>query len=414
MQFRSLILYNLGDAYLANSELLAEMGACMIPRAMASRALQLSSWFPVVSVTGPRQSGKSTLVREVFSDYAYVNLETPQTRQQALNDPVGFIGNRPNRLVIDEAQLVPELFSMIQVASDESNAPGQYVLSGSQNFLLLKQITQSLAGRDGLLKLLPLSFAEAKVGERGLTPDSFMLRGGYPRLYDVDIPQDAYFSVYLRTYVERDVQGYLGVKDLASYRTLLELCARSVGSPLNVSRLASDAGVSRATVTSWLLMLESSYVVFRLRPYHANLRKRLTKTPKLYFYDTGLLCYLLRIRTLEQLLASPYLGMVFENLVIEERMKTHLNAGREPDLYFYRDDNKVEVGLVDLTDPDHGILAEIKSSQTYRSSFSRHLHVVGDEIGIPAERRFVVERAEGDFEADGVQARNVATWLGMD
>jgi predicted AAA+ superfamily ATPase len=385
----------------------------MIPRAIAPRALQLSGWFPVVSVTGPRQSGKSTLVREVFSDYAYVNLEDPQTRQQALSDPVGFIRNRPNRLIIDEVQLAPELFSMIQVVSDESNTPGQYVLSGSQNFLLLKQITQSLAGRVGLLGLLPFSFTEAKEGEGDLTPDSFMLRGGYPRLYDVDVPQATYFSAYVKTYVERDVQDYLGVRDLASYMTLLELCAQCVGSLLNVTRLANDVGASRESVNSWLSMLESSYVLFRLRPYHANLRKRLTKTPKLYFYDTGLLCYLLRIRTLDQLLTSPYLGMVFENLVIEERMKMHLNAGRDPDLYFYRDDNKVEVDLVDMTDADHGLLAEVKSSQTYRSGFSRHLRVVGDEIGIPAERRFVVERAEGDFDADGVQVRNIATWLGM-
>lgn len=385
----------------------------MIPRSMASHAIQLSTWFPIVSVTGPRQSGKSTLVREVFPDYEYVNLENPQTRQQALADPVGFIESRPNRLVIDEAQLAPELFSMIQVASDETNKTGQYVLSGSQNFLLLKQITQSLAGRVGMLRLLPLSFSEAKSARANLTTDLFMFRGGYPRLYDVDMPQDTFFSSYLRTYVERDVQGYLGVRDLSSYRTLLELCAQCAGSLLNESRLASDAGVSRESVRSWLSMLESSYIVFRLRPYHANLRKRLTKTPKLYFYDTGLLCYLLRIRTLDQLLRSPYLGMVFENLVIEERMKAHLNAGREPDLYFYRDESKVEVDLIDLTDPDGSLLVEIKSSKTYRPSFSRHLSSVGDELGIPRERRFVVERAEGDFEADGAQVRNAETWLAM-
>ncbi|MEE6147431.1 ATP-binding protein [Olsenella sp. YH-ols2223] len=385
----------------------------MIPRSMEAQVLRMANWFPIVSVTGPRQSGKSTLAREVFSDYAYVNLENPQTRRQALSDPVGFIENRPRRLVVDEAQLAPELFSMIQVASDESNEPGQYVLAGSQNFLLLKQNTQSLAGRVGMLRLLPLSFIEARSARADLSPDAFMLRGGYPRLYDVDMPQDAYFSAYLRTYVERDVQGHLGVRGLSSYRTLLELCAQCTGSLLNISRLANAAGVSRESVSSWLSMLESSYVVFRLRPYHTNLRKRLTKTPKLYFYDTGLLCYLLRIRTLEQLLTSPYLGAVFENLVIEERMKAHLNAGEEPDLYFYRDDAKVEVDLVDLTDPEKGLLAEIKSSQTYRSGFSRHLHTVGDEIGIPNERRFVVERAEGDFEADGAQVRNIATWLEM-
>lgn len=260
----------------------------MIPRSMGPRALQLAARFPVVSVTGPRQSGKSTLVKNVFADYAYVNIENPQTRQQAVNDPVGFIRNRPSRLVIDEAQLAPDLFSMIQVASDQTNEPGQYVLSGSQDFLLLKRVTQSLAGRVGMLRLLPLSFSEASSTRYDLTPDEFTLRGGYPRLYDVDMPQDAFFSSYLRTYVERDVQDYLGVRDASSYRTLLELCAQCAGSLLNVSRLARDAGVSRESVSSWLSMLESSYIVFRLRPYHANMRKRLTKTPKLYFYDTGL------------------------------------------------------------------------------------------------------------------------------
>ena len=238
-----------------------------------------------------------------------------------------------------------------------------------------------------------------------------MLRGGYPRLYDVDIPPETYFSAFIKTYVERDVQDYLGVRDLSSYRALLELCARCAGSLLNVSRLASDLGVSRATVDTWLSMLESSYIVFRLRPYHANLRKRLIKTPKLYFCDTGLLCHLLRIRTIEQLLTSPYLGTVFENFVIAERMKAYLNAGREPDLYFYRDDNKVEVDLVDLTDSSSWLLVEIKSSQTYRSGFSKNLRLVGDEIGIPDERRFVVERAEGNFEVDGAQVRDVTTWL---
>lgn len=385
----------------------------MIPRSIESQALRLSSWFPVVSVTGPRQSGKSTLVREAFPDYAYVNLENPQTRQQALSDPVGFVRDRPRRLIIDEAQIAPQLFSMIQVVSDETNEPGQYVLSGSQNFLLLKRITQSLAGRVGILRLLPLSFSEAKSAEGGLTPDAFMLRGGYPRLYDVDMPQDAYFSAYLRTYVERDVQDYLGVRDLSAYRTLLELCAQCAGNLLNVSRLAADAGISRETVNSWLSMLESSYIVFRLRPYHANLRKRLVKTPKLYFYDTGLLCYLLRIHTLDQLLTSPYLGMVFENLVVEERMKAYLNAGKEPDLYFYRDDSKVEVDLVDLTESGHELIAEIKSSQTYRPEFARHLGSVGDELGIPRDRRFVVERAEGDFDANGVQVKNIASWLAL-
>lgn len=383
----------------------------MIGRTLSSFLEDNARWYPVVSVTGPRQSGKSTLVQHVFADYEYVNLEDEATRNLALADPAGFIRERPARLVIDEAQRVPELFSAIQVASDASGEAGQYVLSGSQNFLLLKQIGQTLAGRVGICKLLPLSYRECIEHGEALAPDSFMLEGGYPRLHVANIPPAVFFENYLQTYVERDVSGYIDARSTAAFRTLLGLCTSSCGSLLNVSRLAGDVGVARATIDSWLSILESSYVIFRLQPYHANVRKRLTKTPKVYFHDTGLLCHLLGIRTPEQLRDSPARGAVFENLIVAETLKRHLHAGRAPELYFYRDDSKIEVDLVDVTDRSAPELVEIKSTTTFKAEFARHLESVGDALGIPQEGRSVVMRSDNTHTVGGVKFWSAHDWL---
>ena len=383
----------------------------MIERTLSSFVKDNAGWFPVVSVTGPRQSGKSTLVQHVFPDYLYVNLEDEATRNLALADPSGFIRERPARLVIDEAQRVPELFSAIQVASDATGEPGQYVLSGSQNFLLLKQIGQTLAGRVGICKLLPLSYRECVEHGEDLTPDSFMLKGGYPRLHVASIPQSVFFENYLQTYVERDVAGYIDARSMTSFRALLGLCAQGCGSLLNVSRLAGDLGVARATVDAWLSILESSYVLFRLQPFHANLRKRLTKTPKIYFYDTGLLCHLLGIRTPEQLRDSPARGAVFENLVVAETLKRHLHEGRTPELYFYRDDSKIEVDLVDMTERAAPELIEIKSTTTYKADLARYLESVGDALGTPMEGRGVVMRSDESHVVNGTKFWSAHDWL---
>jgi len=383
----------------------------MIARTLTPFIRDNARWFPVVSVTGPRQSGKSTLVQHIFSDYEYVNLEDEATRNLALADPAGFIRERPARLVIDEAQRVPELFSAIQVVSDASGEPGQYVLSGSQNFLLLKQISQTLAGRVGICKLLPLSYRECVEHGEEITPDSFMLKGGYPRLHAANIPPSVFFESYLQTYVERDVAGYIDARNMVTFRTLLGLCAQSCGSLLNVTRLSGDLGVARATIDSWLSILESSYVLFRLLPYHANLRKRLTRTPKIYFHDTGLLCHLLGIRTPEQLRDSPARGAVFENLVVAETLKRHLHAGRNPELYFYRDDSKVEVDLIDVTDRAAPELIEIKSTTTYKPDLARHLGVVGDALGVPEESRGVVMRSDVSHAVNGTKHWSAHDWL---
>lgn len=383
----------------------------MIERLVSDFVTKNTEWYPVVAVTGPRQSGKTTLVRHLFKDYEYVNLEDQATYERVRMAPSDFIRERSDRLVIDEAQRVPELFNAIQVVSDERGAAGQYVLSGSQNYLLLKRITQSLAGRVGLVRLLPLSYREAVTSDESLTPDEFMLRGGYPRLYDVDIPPRVYYQNHLATYVERDVSDYIDAKNVSAFTRFLGLCAQSCGSLLNVTRFANNLGVARATVESWLSLLEASYTVFRLQPYHANLRKRLTKTPKLYFYDTGLLCHLLGIETREQLRDSAMREPVFENLVIEETLKRHYNAGRDPRLFFYRDDSKIEVDLVDCTAVSSPELVEIKSAIGFQSRFLRHLPAVGDSLGIAENRRFVVTRGEESYQVSGTKIWAARDWL---
>ncbi|WEV65410.1 ATP-binding protein [Bifidobacterium sp. ESL0764] len=383
----------------------------MTPRKLEPLLKKMATWFPVVSVTGPRQSGKSTLVKAAFGDYEYVNLEDPQLRQEAASDPVGFIRNRPNRLVIDEAQYVPDLFSMIQVVSDEHDEPGQYVISGSQNFLMLRNIKQSLAGRVGITKLLPFSFPEALKTDVSPDADEFMLRGGYPRPYDNGMPLGLFFSSYIDTYVERDAADYLGVRDLDVFRRFLRLCALNVGSLVNYTHMANELDVSLATVKGWLSILESSYLVFSLMPYHYNARKRLVKTPKLYFYDTGLLCYLLRIGSMDDLRLSPMLGNVFENLVIAETAKRHLNEGKEPELYFYRDDSKVEVDLLDCTGSAIPDLVEVKSGQTYHERFARHVRSVAADLGVPQERQWVVSRVESSYTSNGINVCTAKDWL---
>lgn len=383
----------------------------MIDRDISGFVLDNASWFPVISVTGPRQSGKSTLVRRLFPQYDYVNLEDGPTYERVMASPSDFIRERSAHMIVDEAQRAPEIFNAIQVASDERGMTGQYILSGSQNFLLLKSITQSLAGRVGLARLMPLSYREAITVADGLTPDAFMLRGGYPRLYDVSIPSPVYFENYISTYIERDVSGYIDVRSIGAFRDLLGLCAQACGSLVNVSRLASDLGVARATIDAWLSILEASYTIFRLRPLQGNLRKRLTKTPKIYFCDTGLLCHLLGLETADQLRDSGMRGAIFENLIVEETAKRHLNAGRTPRLFFYRDEAKIEVDLVDESIPSMPELVEIKSQMGFRKSFLRHLPDVGDDLGIPTRHRHVVTRGDETFEVRGMRVWSARDWI---
>lgn len=382
----------------------------MIDREIAPLLKKYASWFPIVSVTGPRQSGKSTLVQEVFDSYSYVNLELPGERASANDDPLGYIRSHPAPLIIDEAQLAPDLFSVIQVESDRVGTPGQYILSGSQNFLLRRQITQSLAGRVGMLTLLPLSFFELSNDSLKMTFDDYFLKGGYPRLYSSDMPSSVYYRNYVSTYLDRDVSGLVNPTNLSVFNQFLILLASQVGQLLNLASLSSSLAVSSNTLRSWLSILEQSYVIYLLQPYYSNVKKRLTKTPKVYFYDTGLLCSLLSAGSVADLSEDQMLGPVFENAVVAERFKAHANKGVSPALYFYRDSNGVEVDLVDATDRRNVELIEIKSSMTYKSSFLRHLTSVGDELGIDAFHRFVVMRSETASTVNGVSILPVGEW----
>ena len=382
----------------------------MIARDVSAVLKQYASWFPVVSVTGPRQSGKSTLVQEVFDDYAYVNLELPGERDAANADPLGYIRSHPAPLIIDEAQLAPELFNVIQVESDRLGTPGQYVLSGSQNFILKRQISQSLAGRVGMLTLLPLSFRELHASRAEVSFDDYLYRGGYPRLYNVDIPEEVYYANYVSTYLDRDVSGLINSASLTQFNSFLRIAASNVDQLVNVTSMASDVGVNVNTLRGWLSILEQSYIVFFLHPYHANIRKRLVKTPKLYFYDTGLLCHLLSSKSTLDMERSGTLGSVFENAVNAERYKHHLNAGRVPDLYFYRDSNGVEVDLLDMTDASAPQLYEVKSSRTFRKSFLKHLDSVGELLHVELASRSVIMRGDSTTKVSGSTIWTVADW----
>lgn len=377
-------------------------GNAYINRLQEANILELLKWFPVVSLTGPRQSGKSTLLKNMLSEHAYVNLEDPQTRGRANDDPVGFIRDNPSKLIIDEAQLAPELFSMVQTVCDENREAGQYVLSGSQNFLLLKQIGQSLAGRVGIAKLFPLSYEEISNANLGIDCDEFMFQGGYPQLYSDNIPRDLLFQNYIETYVERDVAGYLDVRNKQTFTQFLRVLAHDAGKLINASKLSNELDVSFQTVKSWLSILESSYITFYLTPYRTNSKKKLTKTSKVYFWDTGLLCYLLGFDSCEELLNSQSLGEIYENFIVSEIAKKHINAGKEPSLHFYRDDSKREIDLLDFTDRKSLAAYEIKSSRTYRNKFAKHLKTVGDEIGVNESNRTVICRVAESYISDEI------------
>lgn len=383
----------------------------MIQRALGEQLVRLAEWYPVVSVTGPRQSGKSTLVQAAFPGYRYVNLEQPAVRARALADPTGFVASLPARTIIDEAQYAPELFSAIQAKADERRANGQFVLSGSQNFLLLKSIKQSLAGRVGIAHLLPLSFREAHSFEPNTRPWDAMMRGSYPALHASNVPTGIFYENYIDTYVTRDVVGYLDVRNERDFRRFLTACATRAGNLLNLSDLSRDVGVSVPTIRSWVSILESSFVVRTLEPYYANISKRLTKTPKLYFYDTGLLCHLLGMDNAVALMESPYAGAVFENYVISEMLKSHYNGLRRPQTYFYRDDSKIEVDLVDVTDAARPLLCELKSGLTYRTSFARNLARVSESLGFRNPDLHVVYGGDGSFVDNDVRIDGIAEWL---
>ena len=342
----------------------------MIARTIQQKIENLASKFPVVTLTGPRQSGKSTLLRHAFPNYQYVSLENLDVRTFATEDPHGFLKTYPRHVIIDEAQRVPTLFSYIQTHVDEVDEPGLYILSGSHNFLLMETVNQSLAGRTAILKLLPFSHDEKVSG--GILPstiDEEIFYGGYPRIFDKNISPTDYYPFYLQTYVERDVRMMKNIGDLSAFIRFLKLCAGRIGQLLNLSSLANDCGISVPTASSWLSLLEASYICHLLRPDWNNFSKRLVKTPKLYFYDTGLACSLLDISSPSQLATHYLRGGLFENLVITNFLKRAWNKGYEADLRFWRDSQGNEVDLLLYDGSTHPTAYEIKSGATFNTDF---------------------------------------------
>jgi predicted AAA+ superfamily ATPase len=357
----------------------------MITRTATEEVKLLATQFKAIAIVGPRQSGKTTLARYVFANKPYVSLENPDIRQFAMDDPRGFLEQYPTGAIFDEAQRVPELFSYLQQVLDESPEKGQFILTGSNNFLLQENISQSLAGRIAYLYLLPFSVEEAeKAVESPLTIEELMYQGGYPPIYDNHVPPERWLPNYIRTYIERDVRQIKNISNLNVFERFLKLCAGRTGQLLNMNSLAIEAGVDSKTIASWLSVLESSFIIHLLKPHHQNFNKRLVKMPKLYFYDTGLVCSLLGITQAAQLSLHPLKGNLFENFVVGELVKERFNKNLPLNLYFWRDSTGNEVDII----IDKGTTlypVEIKAGKTITSDYFKNFQfwnkIAGTEEG---------------------------------
>lgn len=356
-----------------------------IQRQALNVLLQRAMLYPVVTVLGPRQSGKTTLCRMAFPDKPYVNLEQPDVREFAQLDPKAFLAQFPDGAVLDEIQNVPSLLSWIQVLTDADPRKGRFVLTGSHQLQVSAQVTQSLAGRTAVLELLPLSLSElAKASDLPTVEPAdanvLMLQGGYPRIHAQGMPPEVMLSDYFATYVERDVRQLINLRHLREFGQCVRLLAGRTGQLLNQTSLGNEVGVSSNTITQWLSILEASFLVFSLAPWSVNIGKRLVKSPKIYFYDVGLACWLLGIKTVEQLQHHPLRGALFENLVVLEVLKSLRNQGLRNPLYFFRDSNGLEIDL--LLDHADGLqLVEIKASQTVSAALFKNLRTVSSLLG---------------------------------
>lgn len=362
----------------------------MIERDLAPRLRAAAKMFPAVTLTGPRQGGKSTLCRALFPKHPYANLEAPDVRDAAIEDPRAFLAAYPEGAIIDEIQRAPELTSYLQPLIDEDPVPGRWILTGSQNFALLESVSQSLAGRTAVLHLLPLNYPEINRFEQPpASLNEIMFTGGYPRIHDRRIPPSEWLSAYIATYIERDVRSVSNVGDLVAFQRFVELCAGRTGQCINYSTLAADAGISQPTAKAWLSILEASFILYRLPAWSGNIRKRLVKMPKLVFYDTGLVCWLLGLRSAEQLQNHPLRGAIFESWVISEVVKHRANAGERGGVYFYRDRGGTEADLLVET-ADGMIVIEAKAGQTIAKDMLSPVMRVRDILSGVAEPRPVL------------------------
>lgn len=382
----------------------------MINRDAANTLSQLAKGFPVLGLTGPRQSGKTTLVRALFSDKPYVSLENPDERNMAAQDPKGFLGRFPQGAIFDEIQREPNLLSYLQGIVDERKRMGEFVVTGSQQFGLMQSITQSLAGRIGLVQLLPLALTELRRSERVPTSlDNVMYTGLYPALYDRELMPAQWFANYLATYIERDVRQIADIRDLSLFQRFVKLCAARCGQLLNLTSLANDSGISHTTARAWISILEAGYIVFLLTPYHRNFGKRLVKMPKLYFYDVGLASYLLGIQNPEQLSIHAQRGALFKSFVIAEYVKNRFNQGQPLNLYFWRNNTGEEIDL--LVEQGAQVQPiEIKSGQTFHSGFIASLRKWMGYADTDLYSPRVVYGGNDNFQFQGIE---VVSWRGL-
>lgn len=370
------------------------MEAKYIHRELSSVLEEAYRYFSVITVTGPRQSGKTTLIRNLFPHLPYYSLECLDIRSFAENDPIAFLNQNEEGMILDEVHNAPDLLSYIQGIVDE-HPDKRYILSGSSQFAMLKRVTQSLAGRTAVFELMPLSYSETKDLTADVPLDKLLFNGFYPAIYSGRNVPEFLYPAYMKTYLDRDVRDLLQIKDMMQFHIFIKLCAGRIGSLFKASELANEIGVSPNTITSWLSVLQASYIVTLLPPYFENTSKRLTKMPKLYFLDTGLACYLLGIESPEQLSRDKMRGALFENFVVTEALKQRYNQGKESNLYFYRDSNQNEIDLLLKRNTRlYGI--EIKSSMTYHKDFEKALKRIDEWVKAPVDGKAVVYA--GNFE----------------
>lgn len=380
-----------------------------IHRTMGEAIIEASSYFPVITLTGPRQSGKSTLLRHLFSDVPYFSMENPDIRQSTKEDPKGFLNQFYNGVIIDEVQRVPELLSYIQGLVDE-NPDRKFYLTGSSQFSLLRNVTQSLAGRSAVFELLPLSIMEVRGDAMSESLDNILYKGFYPAIWSGRIIPRMFYPNYVKTYVERDVRDILAIKDLDIFQRFIRLCAARIGSVFNASELSNELGIAVNTVNSWLSVLQASYIIYLLPPFFTNTRKRLTKSPKLYFIDCGLASYLLDIDSPSTMNRDKMRGHLFENMVIMNVLKQKLNVGENGGLYFYRDSNGNEVDLLIKNGSGYDCY-EIKSSATFHPDFTKGLKHFEKTFPDLVKKQTIIYSGEKLPDFNGVSFENFVTGL---
>lgn len=376
----------------------------MINRSLGKKIISMAKAFPVVSLTGPRQSGKTTLVRALFPHFAYVNFENLNDRAAAEEDPIRFLKSHARKgVIIDEAQKLPELFSFLQVVVDESGEMGRFILTGSQNFLLLEKISQSLAGRVAVLHLMPFTMNELdKAGLLEKEVDKLLFSGTYPVLYDRPVSAPDYYPFYIQTYIERDVRSIKNIGDLAAFQRFVRLCAGRTGQLLNLSSIGAELGINYKTVGSWISILEASFIVFLLKPHHKNFNKRIVKQPKLYFFDTGLLCSLLDIQSPDQLHNHYLRGNIFETFVVSEYIRQRFHAGLRSNAYFWRDNTGHEIDML-IEEATAFRAVEIKSGETLAADFFKGLNFFRKISGLSPNQCFLVYGGTKDYTRDSGQ-----------